>query len=311
MKKLKICLLLTLSFCMAAAGCSNNKSKEEDKKPYHMYYLDEEGNQVIAEPYAPKASDTASMIDEFIGMQSEKIDSDEQQHLLPDKVTIENSSLNSGILSLNMSSSYRDMKSTREILARVGLVRTFAQIPKVTRIQILVEGEPLKDSQGKDVGMMAESSFVENSGKEINTYQNIDMTLYFADETGKKLVPEERNVYYSSNIPLERVVVEQLIKGPKSGGHYATLPSETNLLSATISDEICYVNFDQSFQENTLNVSQEISIYSIVNSLTTVCKVKEVQFSINGESKVSFKGKVRLDQLFMWNPDYNKEEKDS
>lgn len=303
MKKFSIWLLLMLLFCLSASGCSSNHSKNGEKVTYQMYYINEAGNQVIAKDYKPKASNTIDMIEEFTEKQSEKIDSKEYQWILPKGVTIESSVMNNGTLSLNMSGSYGEMEPSREILSRVGLVRTFGQIPGVSRVQILVEGRPLKDSKGKEVGVMTADSFVENSGKDINTYKNIGMTLYFTDESGKKLVPEERNVYYSSNVPLERVVVEQLIKGPKADGHYATLPAESRILSATISDDICYVNFDQSFQALTLDVSEEVPIYSIVNSLVSVCKVREVQFSINGESKITFKENLRLDQLFQWNQD--------
>lgn len=307
MKKIFKLLLLTLFFCLSAAGCNNNKGKDGKDQGFYLYYINNEGNKVISEEYTPKASETIDLIEEFTDKQSEEVDSEDYQRLLPQGVSIENSMFNNGSLSLNMSKSYGEMEFTREIMARVGLVRTFGQIPGVSWIQILVAGEPLKDSQGKDIGSLSPDNFVENSGKEINTYQNISMTLYFANAEGDKLVPEERNVYYSSNVPLERVVVEQIIKGPKAEGCYPTLPSETNILSVTISDDICYVNFDESFKTAGINVAEEIPIYSIVNSLASVCKVKEVQFSINGESKVKFRENVRLDQLFLWDGSYIQE----
>ena len=65
---------------------------------------------------------------------------------------------------------------------------------------------------------MTQETFVENSGKQINDYKYISMDLYFSDETGEKLKSENRALYYSSNVPLERVVVEQLIKGPQESG---------------------------------------------------------------------------------------------
>ena len=57
-----------------------------------------------------------------------------------------------------------------------------------------------------------------NSGREIYQYQYATLTLYFANEAGDHLVKETRRVPYSTNIPLERVVVEQLMKGPKEDG---------------------------------------------------------------------------------------------
>ena len=67
------------------------------------------------------------------------------------------------------------------------------------------------------------------------------MTLYFTNESGDGLTAEQRNIYYSTNVPLERVVVEQLVKGPAQAGHYAVLPPELKILSVTVSEGICYV----------------------------------------------------------------------
>ena len=180
-------------------------------------------------------------------------------------------------------------------------MRTFVQVPGVRRLKLQVNGSPLLDSSGREVGALTRDSFVENSGKEINTYQSIAMKLYFTDESGSVLLPEERKVYYSSNVPLERAVVEEIVKGPKQDGHYPTLPAETNILSVTIQEGICYVNFDDSFTNSILSVQEEIPIYSIVNSLASVCHVNKVQFSINGSSSVTFRKNMKLDQLFEQN----------
>lgn len=304
MRKRMICFLMTALLSLAAIGCSSEGQPDGEENTYQMYYLNEKGTQVVGEEYEPAAGNTVDMIQEFILNQSAEVEDKDEQHILPEGVSIEDFDWKDGILTLDLSSSYLEMENTREIVARVGLVRTFTQIPGVMRLKLLAGGEPLRDSQDNEIPSMDVNSFVENSGKEINTYQNITMTLYFANADGTKLVPEQRSVYYSSNVPLERVVVEQLIKGPKEEGRYPTLPTETHILSVTISDEICYVNFDDSFMSSTLSVSEELPVYSIVNSLAKVCRVREVQFSINGESKVTFRENMRLDQLFQWEEDY-------
>ena len=190
------------------------------------------------------------------------------------------------------------MNRTREVLVRAGLVRGFTQIEGVDRVQITTENGELKDSAGNVIGPMTRESFVENAGKEINNYQYTTLTLYFANETGDKLVAETRSVYYSTSMPLERVVVEQLVKGPSEQGHYAVMPSDTNILSVTTSDNIAYVNFDDTFVNGTLSVAQEIPIYALVNSITTNCPVQKVQFSINGESDVTFRESMKLNQFY-------------
>ncbi|QOV18346.1 GerMN domain-containing protein [Blautia liquoris] len=307
MNRIKIILLLSVIFCLAA-GCQNKKVNDDKDQHYHRYYINKEEDQVVEKSYSPKSSKTMDMVKEFQDLLSEKSDSGEYRKLLPKKVTIEKETWDEGILTLDMSSAYQTQSNTREILTRVGLVRTFVQIPGVVKVQITVNGNPIKDIQGRDIGLMNSDSFSENSGKNINTYQNVMLTLYFSDKTGKKLVPEERKVYFNSNVPLERVVVEQLVKGPKDENHLSVLPSDTRVLSVATSEGICYVNLDKSFQGDPPTATEEVSIYSIVNSLHKNCKVQEVQFSINGESKVKFRDKVPLDQLFKEDQSYISEE---
>ena len=45
-----------------------------------------------------------------------------------------------------------------------------------------------------------------------------------------------------SNISLEKLVMEQLIEGPRKSGLLATIPSETKLITITVVDGVCYVN---------------------------------------------------------------------
>ena len=113
------------------------------------------------------------------------------------------------------------------------------------------------------------------------------------------------------DIPLERVVVEQLMKGPKEDGHYAVLPDTMNVLSVTTSDRIAYVNFDKSFKDSALSsVAEQIPIYAVVDSITANCKVDKVQFSINGESDVTFRETMKLNQFYEEDLSYL-EEKDT
>ena len=61
--------------------------------------------------------------------------------------------------------------------------------------------------------------------------------------------------------PWERLVIEQLLKGPSSSGAYATIPANTKILSVSTRDQICYVNFDQELMNMKSNVKPEILIY--------------------------------------------------
>ena len=297
MKKKVTAVLLFLLGLSCLWGCN----QEEQESKYHLYYLSQEESRVVAEDYTPQASRETDLIQEFLDKLKEEPPED-LQPLLPQGVEINESALADKVLNLDMNSAYLEMDSTREILTRAGLVRTFTQISDISAVTITVNGTALKNADGTAVGRMTQESFVENSGKQINDYKYISMNLYFADSTGEKLVGESRSLYYSSNVPLERVVVEQLIKGPKESGHLATLPVETKILGVSLADNICYVNLDSSFEGEVAGVQPETTIYSIVNTLVSVCGVEEVQISVNGDTKVNFRDEIELDQFFKSDP---------
>lgn len=290
-------LLAVLAALILLAGCSGNGETEAPSE-YFMYYLSLEANKVVENAYEPEASSGDEMIQEFVDRLNETPEGEDYQRLMPKDVKIASYSLEDSTLILTIGGDYEQMERPREVLVRVGLVRAFTQISGVDRVQIVTENGELKDSAGNVIGAMTRESFVENAGSEINNYQYTTLTLYFANETGDKLVPETRSVYYSTSVPLERVVVEQLVKGPAEEGHYAVLPSDTNILSVTTSENIAYVNFDNTFMNGTMSVVQEIPIYALVNSITTNCPVQRVQFSIDGESDVTFRESMKLNQFY-------------
>ena len=256
------------------AGCSRSES-EEETADYFMYYLSLDGNQVVENACEPEASQGEELIQEFAEKFNETPEKEDYQRLMAKDVEIEGWTLEDSTLTLKIRGPYESMSRPREVLVRAGLVRGFTQIPEVERVQITTENGELKDSSGNVIGPMTRESFVENAGKEINNYQYTTLTLYFANETGDKLVSETRSVYYSTSMPLERVVVEQLVKGPSEEGHYAVLSPDTNILSVTTSENIAYVNFDETFVNGTISVAQEIPIYALVTPSPPTARCRE------------------------------------
>ena len=59
-------------------------------------------------------------------------------------------------------------------------------------------------------------------------------------------------------------------------------------MNDTTKDAFCYVNLDDSFLTVVNNVSTEVSIYALVNSLVELSNVNQVQILINGEVPASF-----------------------
>lgn len=232
-------------------------------------------------------------------MSDESLMPDNAQALIEDKNMVLGFEINEKIIYVDMDRSFDRLSASDKLLLRAGLTKTLQQVPGIRSVGILVDGEPAKDSYGNPIGPTSSSAFLENPSKEINEYINTNMLLYFSDVSGEKLVPESRRVYYSSNAPLEEVVVSEIIKGPYESGKLAVFPSDTNILSVTIQDDICYINFDESISNAAASeVDPYVQIYSLVNSIQSVCNVSRVSFSVNGSSDYDYAGEIAFNTIF-------------
>ena len=284
-------------------GCAQNREEPKEPEGYQIYYINKEETAVVREAYAPQGETAEELLNEFLLQLQEDSKDGESKSAIPDNVFLLNYTLDKGQLSLSFDLPYLEMSKPYEILCRSAIVRTLCQIPEVEYVSLLVGDKPLMDSNETPIGPLNEESFVENAGNEINAYTMTTLQLYFANETGDKLVGERVEVHYSSNMSVEKLVVEQLIKGPITKDAYPALPPETKIVSVSTKDGICYVNLDKGFLEQGYDVLELIPVYSIVNSLTELPGISKVQILINGETNLTYQESIRFETIFERNLD--------
>ena len=304
MKKiLQYCILITVIVCMTC-GCTKKGQEEEAVEgSYRIYCLNRSETALVYEDHKGIAEDKEGIIRELLtAMSSDMTDSDYKAPLRFG-FNVMSCVLDGEQLVLDLSDAYSELSPTREILVRAAIVRTLTQIEGVSSVSITVDAMPYMDRSGNYVGTMTADSFVDNEGVEINAYEEATLHLYFADENGDKLIECSRSVMYNTNLPLERLVLEQLIEGPEGEEAYPVIDSTTKVISVTVTDGVCFVNLDSGFLESVGNVTPEVSIYSIVNSLAELSTVHKVQFMVNGSSEVMYKEVIDLEQDFSRNLD--------
>ena len=297
---LRIALVMGLLLCTA---CGDRREAQEVTS-YKVYYVNNDETKIVDREYMSETSDGALLLAEFLEQLAHISEKMEYETLLEKEISVVGHTLDNGLLTLDFDESYHNLRGTREILARASIVRTLTQIPGVERITFTVNGEQLMDAAGAAVGVMAADTFIENAGNEINAYEKVDLRLYFANEAGDSLVEEiRRNVVYNSNISLEKLVVEKLVEGPMAEGAYPTINPTTKIVSVTVKDGTCYVNLNNDFLNQPYNVASDVTIYSITNSLAELSNVNRVQISINGETNISYRENMSLNNVFERNLD--------
>ena len=278
--------ILLLAIPLLMAGC--RKQQQVDESGYQIWYINQDETCLKYENKELQSKNEEGLLREMMEVMRETPTDDELKPVNPEDVELLDFDFEHNQLYLDFSPEYKKMPKVYEVLCRAAIVRTMGQIDGVEYVDFQVNGEPLTDLEGKEIGLMNEDQFIENAGEEINAYKTADLTLYFANKAGDKLVGQRVAMEYNSNISLEKLIVEQLIAGPPFEGAYPTIPSETKLLNISIKDNICYVNLDSSFLTVVNNVSTEVAVYSIVNSLVELDNINKVQILVNGEVPSTF-----------------------
>lgn len=307
MRKIKNVMLL-LAVCLVLAGCSDKKN--EQKYSNVIYYLRADGMALEKEGYVPLESETEAMLEEMLQKLKEAPKEEGLKSALPESVEILSTSYEGNVVKIDFSEDYEKINYAEEALLKEAYVRTLVQIEGVNAVQFIIKGKPEKDRNGKVTGLMYENDFVQNTGSAIHSYQKKNLTLYFADESGENLIKENVNVRYNSNLPLERVVIEQLQKGPAEEKNKRTLPADMKIIGVSVRDGICYVNFDTVFLDYVYNLDPALPIYSIVNSIVESGGASKVQILVNGETTQKFQGSIQLDEPFSRNLELVKGEKE-
>lgn len=282
-------------------GC--NTVEEEDTNKMSVYYVSNSETKIEEHEYSLQATETEAQVEELLVILGTSPIKKEYKPPLTFGFQVLDYRLTDGKLLLNMDEHYREMSVTQEVLVRAAIVRTLTQLPDISFVAFRVNNEQLYDSLGKMVGWMNADQFIENEGNEINTYEEVTLKLYFANEAGDGLIVTNRTKEYNTNISLEKLVVEELIKGPFAEGVYPTINPDTKVANVTVKDNICYVNLDETFLTQIYAVTPDVTIYSIVNSLIEIPNVNKVQILINGETAVIYREKFDLTAYFERNLD--------
>lgn len=303
--KQMVSLLLFLSLCLVLGGCK--KKQETEYKGEYIFSVDTSETKVTYQKYRAKQTDTSRKIQEYLSQLCKEPKEVSMKKAIPDDVKVEDFVLGEGgQLSLYFNAAYGNLTGASEILRRAAIVKTLCQIDGVDAVQFYVAGQPLADSNREVISFMTADMFIDNTGGESSYTKSANLILYFADMSGNKLIQVPVDVTYDASIPMEELAIQQLIRGTQAvdgidSSIKDTIPEGTVLNTVTVKDSVCYVDFSSGFLEKNSDISPEVTIYSVVNTLTELPNINKVQFSIDGSQVTEYGDSLNLSVLFQRN----------
>lgn len=269
-------------------GCSkeeNTKISIKNTKGYKLYYVNNNREKIVFDEFSLKTKDTDRMINEIIMKLKLGDYLKSKEPVIPKSVESSTYTLNANILNLNFDDQYLELKGRDEVLRRASIVLTFCQLEPIDYVRITVAGKPLQ-SNGKDVGNMSKESFIDMIGEKSDYMIDTNVVLYFADSSGRRLRKLNNNIKSDGTQMLEELVIQRIIDGPLGSdklGYYKTVNKKTKINRVAVNNNICYVDLNEEFLEREVDVSEDVIVYSIVNSLTELTTVNQVKITVNGE----------------------------
>ena len=297
-KRIMISALCVVLLAAALSGCGAANTDTSKPGGLTLYYITSDIDSLVTVPSSidPNAYDGQNGL-------SEPPDSGKNAPL-----SDENGFVSATIVDNQVVLDFDDRISGKDVITRTLIMaaatRTITQMKGIDSVSGTINGSPMLNSAGMVIGPMSADSFLDNEGLQITAEERTQLTLYFANETGDGLTRVTRTVVYSGNIPMDKLVVMQLILGPQDNEDaYPVIDPNTKLINVTTQDGTCYVNLDSSFLAPGVNVTNDVAIYSIVDSLIELGSVNKVQFLIDSDSDVMFRETISLNTQFDRNLD--------
>lgn len=302
MSKRIMSVLIAVSIIIINASmlisCGDNKEK------YKVYYTNTSGDKLIEKSFkADKGLSAKETIEYLLDKMNEKTKSSSVKVIKPESVTVPKVSVSGKTAQFYFKTDYYDMDMATELLYRAAIVKMATQLSDIQYVHFYVDGAEASYQDGSVIGIMSKDSFTDDSNDKISGLEWKEVNIYYANKLGDKLVKSSETLAYSKNISLEKIVIEKLIGNDTSGNSYSTLPTGVKLLSISVSDGICYVNFSEEFATGLANVTGEVQIYSVVNSLCSIGQIDSVKIMVNGDSSRMLRDNINLDTTFKFNKD--------
>lgn len=278
-----------------------SKSYESDDPM--LMLLNEEKSQLEGVPlYLDQVidqNDPGQIIKYVVDLLKTGVSNSKLKPTIPEKVDLEYYTVTSNNVRLNFNREYLNVDDFQEIYMRSSLVRSLTSFDLIRSVEIYVDGVPIRQSivNGKD--RLNKNDVIVSFDELSENLVQENINIYYPCDNRNSLCQENVSIKRDGDRKREAEVIDILLEEID----VTIFPEGTKLLNTYTHDGICFVDFNEEFNRNLLpeGISEEIAVYSIVNTLIDLPDVSEVQFLVEGKKISTFHGVMRLDRRFKKN----------
>ena len=213
----------------------------------------------------------------------------------PADVAVKNITVQDGTMSLLLNDAFTKLSGVELTLATACLVQTLTAFDTIDQVVLMTDNMILSNLTTTPLD---EADFLLQD--DASTSDQTTVKLYFSDLQGRYLVEEARMRVFSSEEAIPTYIVNQILEGPEERTSRAVFPEGVSLLSTTVGNGLCTVNFAPSIRTHVPKTHKEarLAIFSVVNSLTELPQVERVRFLVAGSPIESYGGVDLSQELY-------------
>ena len=152
--------------------------------------------------------------------------------------------------------------------------------------------EPTKPATEPEVQPIEENK----PARHEKTEQSMNVKVYYPDDSGMKLIEDEREIIIDDSVDKYTAAVETLLEEPEEENLTTIFPKNAGFRKVTVEGDLAIVDIDGSITKSFVGGStgEEFLVGSVVNTLTNFPEVKRVKFLVNGQEIETLSGHMDL-----------------
>lgn len=293
--KIKYLLIMCVIAISLFAGCSGNKVKTD--KDGSLLYIASGDKGLVTKACVFTGSGASDNIQQVITALSESNEKAGIIGPLTLGAPVVSSRIEGQTAIIVFDQSYHRLGKIEQTLLITCLTKSITSINGIDAVSFMIGDNELKDSDGNVYVNLTSDMFVIDDDIDDISDTDISVSVYFADSNGNSLIKSIHKINYSTG-NMEQELMKVLITGPVGAEGYPVINPATKINSIDVKDGQCNIDFSSDFLNQTCNVSSDVAIYSVINTLCSLDNISRVKISVNGSSEYIYQEKYDLSQIY-------------
>ena len=264
-----------------------DQAVEESSKTFTLYFPDINSRYLLAETKNATLSHNETEAAFVMRKLQEGPDNNQMQSLLPDETRIRSVTVADGMCTVDFTRAFLDNRPDdvmTDFLILYGITDSLTDLEEIDAVQFFVEGDQVSSYGVFDLShpLQRYSACI---GPVRTANGEVDVNLFaLKDDDQIPLILPARVKQTISQPLAEAVVLESLRMEPPSG-FYNPIPFGTELLSISVSANVCYLDVSERLipQEDT-ELAEYSAVWALVSPLLELDGIRAVSLTVNGEN---------------------------